>query len=160
MKGLRKGCVWEVSWRRNRDCNILTSISSDYSSTSSSFYWAAQPGSWGPKPPLQRWHSLRQLISNKDWNSLSRTELCLPQTPTNWHPLNQTVCGTGLYNSLTASCFLWASHLHRSRLYLDVFDRMHLFLDWRLRRRSICYTIIHHSGYVLQTISCVQTKLL
>ena len=29
----------------------------------------------------------------------------------------------------------------RSRLYLDVFDRMHLFLDWRLGRRSICYIV-------------------
>ena len=27
----------------------------------------------------------------------------------------------------------------RSRLYLDVFDRMHLFLDLRLCRRSLCY---------------------
>ena len=26
------------------------------------------------------------------------------------------------------------------RLYPDIFDRIHLFLDWRLGRRSICYT--------------------
>ena len=29
----------------------------------------------------------------------------------------------------------------RSRLYLDIFDRMHLFLDWRLGRRSIYNTL-------------------
>ena len=60
--------------------------------------------------------------------------------------LTQTVCGTWLYNCLMPTCFLWASHLHRiqpvhrSRWYFDIFDRMHLFLDWRLGRRSICYT--------------------
>ena len=59
--------------------------------------------------------------------------------------LTQTVCGTRLYNCLTPTCFLWASHLHRiqpvhkSRWYSDNFDRMHLFLDWLLGRRSICY---------------------
>ena len=36
-KGLRKGYVWEVSWRLNRDCNILTPSSSVFSSTSFSF---------------------------------------------------------------------------------------------------------------------------
>ena len=29
-----------------------------------------------------------------------------------------------------------------SRLYVDVFDKMHLFLDWWLGRRSICYTVL------------------
>ena len=38
--------------------------------------------------------------------------------------LTGTVCGTGLYNCLSFTCFLWASHLHRiqpvhmSRWYL------------------------------------------
>ena len=31
----------------------------------------------------------------------------------NWLQLTQTVCGTGLYNCLTFTCFLWASQLHR-----------------------------------------------
>ena len=52
----------------------------------------------------------------------------------NWPELqlNQTVCGTWLYNWLTSTCFMWASHLHRiqpvhrSRWYSDIFDRMHL----------------------------------
>ena len=58
----------------------------------------------------------------------------------------QAVCGTWLYNYLTSTCFLWASQLHRiqpvhrSRWYPDIFDRMHLFLDWRLGRGSICYS--------------------
>ena len=51
-KGLCKGYVGEVSWRLNRDCNILTPISSIFSSTSFSFCWAAQPGalSWFSLP--------------------------------------------------------------------------------------------------------------
>ena len=43
-KGLWKGYVWEVSWRLNKDCNILTPRSSGYSSTSFSSCRAAQPG--------------------------------------------------------------------------------------------------------------------
>ena len=48
---------------------------------------------------------------------------------------------------LTSTCFLmaWQLHrvqfVHRSRWYLGVFDRMHLFLDWRLGRGPICYSI-------------------
>ena len=65
------------------------------------------------------------------------------------HQLTDSNCGTGLYICLTPTCFLWVSHLHqtqpvhRSRLYLDVLDRMHLFLDWQLGRRSICYIYIY-----------------
>ena len=43
-KGLRKGYVWEVSWRLNKNCNILNPSSSGYSSTSFSSCGAAQPG--------------------------------------------------------------------------------------------------------------------
>ena len=39
---------------------------------------------------------------------------------------------------LTPTCFLWASTGQGDR-YSDIFDRMHLFLDWWLGRRSICY---------------------
>ena len=104
------------------DCHILTLSSSDHSSSSSSFCWAAQPGSWGPKPSVWRWLSLQQLRLELELNSA-----CLELQ------LTQTVCGTWLYNCLTPTCFLGASHLHRiqpvhrSRWYSDIFDRMHLF---------------------------------
>ena len=113
------------------DYNILTVSSSDYSSTSFSFCWAAQPG-------VTKGHKLSVSSSF----SLPRTAT---QTPTNWLQLTQGVCGTWLYNCLTYTCFLLASQLHRiqpvhrSRWYPDIFDRMHLFLDWRLGRGSICY---------------------
>ena len=44
-----KDCAWEVSWRPNKDCNILTPPhSSGYHSLSFPFSWAAQLGAWGP----------------------------------------------------------------------------------------------------------------
>ena len=55
-------------------------------------------GSWGPKP------SAGSLFS------LPRTET---RTLTNWLELTKTIGGTGLYNCLTSTCFLWVSHLHR-----------------------------------------------
>ena len=50
-------------------------------------------GSWGPLTFCWVWFSL-------------------PQTVTNWLQLTEPDCGTGLYNCLTYTCFLWASHLH------------------------------------------------
>ena len=57
-KGLRKGYVWEVSWRLNRDSNILTPSSSVFSSISFSFCWAAQPGTLRSQPFADSWFSL------------------------------------------------------------------------------------------------------
>ena len=54
-------------------------------------------GSWGPKPSAGSWFSLPQTAT---------------RTPTNWLQLTRTVCGTGLYNCLTPTCFLWAPQLH------------------------------------------------
>ena len=93
-KGLRKGYVWEVSWRLNRDCNILIPPSSSvFSSTSFLFCRAAQLG------------ALRAQSSAESWFSL-------PWTATTHSKLTEPVCGPGLYNCLTPTCFLWASHLH------------------------------------------------
>ena len=38
--------------------------------------------------------------------------LCSTLSPNNWLQLTEPVCGPGLYNCLTSTCFLWASHLH------------------------------------------------
>ena len=88
-KRLRKGWYWlcvRGELETERDCNILTLSSSDHSSTSSSFCWAAQPGSWGPKPPVWRWLSLRHLVPNCDWNSNCDFNLnwTLPASNSNW----------------------------------------------------------------------------
>ena len=73
-----------MSWRLNRDCNILTPSSSVFSSTSFSFSWAAQP--------LLGASFLYSILSLTNWL--------------------QTSSRTGLYHCLTSTCFLWASHLH------------------------------------------------
>ena len=57
-KGLRKGYVQKVSWRLNRDCNILTPSSSVFCSTSFSFCWAARPGALKAQPSAESWFSL------------------------------------------------------------------------------------------------------
>ncbi len=47
-KGYERVIVWEVSWRLNKDCNILTPSSSGYNSTSFLFSRAAQPEAQRP----------------------------------------------------------------------------------------------------------------
>ena len=118
---------WVADWT---NCNILIPSSFVFSSTSFSFCWAAQSGVLRVHSPLLGAGSLYSILS-----------------PTNWLQLTEPVCGTRLYNCLTTTCFLRASHLHPIQpvhsqgLYPDMFDRMHLFLDWRMGRRSICYKI-------------------
>ena len=81
----------------------------------------------------------QQRLELELWLQLKLNPACLE------FQLTQTVCGTWLYNCLTPSCFLWASHVHRIqpvhrwRWYSDIFDQMYLFLDWRLGQRSISY---------------------
>ena len=93
---IRKRCErvarerWIGDWT---DCNILTPSSSVFSSTSFSCGWAAQPGVLRAQPSAVSWFSL-------------------PRTATNWLQVTEPVCGTGLYNCLTSTCFLWASDLH------------------------------------------------
>ena len=55
---LRKGYVWEVSWRLNKDCNILTPSSFVFSSISFSFSGAAQPGVLMAQLSAESWFSL------------------------------------------------------------------------------------------------------
>ena len=89
-KGLRKGYVREVSWRLNKNCNILTPSSSGYSSTSFSSCGTAQPG------------ALRaQLSAGSGSHRLELQQL----TPNSNLQLTRTSCSTGLYNCLTFICF-------------------------------------------------------
>ena len=89
-KGLRKGYMWEVSWRLNKNCNILTPSSSGYSSASFPFCWDAQQG------------ALRaQLSSGSGSHCLIQQQL----TPNSDLRLTRTSSGIGLYNCLTPTCF-------------------------------------------------------
>ena len=89
-KGLRKGYVWEVGWRLNKDCNILNLSSSGYSSISFSSYGAAQPG------------ALRAHLSAGSGSHCFKLQ---PLTPNSDLQLTRTSCGTGLCNCLTSTCF-------------------------------------------------------
>ena len=88
---IRKGCErvvcerWVGDWT---DCNILTPSSSVFSSTSFSFSWAAQPGVL--RKPALCWELV---LTDSNSNKMIQ--------------LTRTVCGTGLYNCLTTTCFLW-----------------------------------------------------
>ena len=132
-KWLRKGyerliCErWVGDWT---NCNILTPSSFVFSSTSFSFCWLLNRGSWGPIALcwglVLTTASYAQLTDSYKLNFLSHRVISLFDV----HLLPVSVA------------FAPNSTRQRSRVYLDVFDRMHLFLDWRLGRRSICYMFI------------------
>ena len=93
---IRNGCERVVCERWVRDwtnCNILTPSFFVFSSTSFLLCWLLNRGPEGPQSYAGSWFSL-------------------PRTATNWLQLTKPVCGTGLYNCLTPTCFLWVSHLH------------------------------------------------
>ena len=122
-KELRKGYVWEVSWRLNKLQHIDTQIPLTLAALLSRSA-AAQSGVLRIQSPLLGAGSLYSIIS-----------------PTNWLQTNCTSCRTGLYHCFTSHLISVsvssAPHSTRpqSRLYTDIFDRMHLYLDWRLGGR-------------------------
>ena len=126
-KGLRKVYEWEVSWRLNRDYNILTPSSSVFSGTSFSFCWVAQPGALSAQPSAECWFSLPRTATT---DSKLQTKNFLSHRVISLFDANLLLVGvTSAPNSTYP----------QSKLYPDIFDRMHLFLDRRLARRSICY---------------------
>ena len=109
-KGLRKGYVWKVSWRLNKDCNILTPSSSGYSSTSFLSRGAAQLGG-----------GLRAHLSARSGSHCLELQQLTPNSK-----LTRTSCGTGLYNCSVSVASAHNSTRPQSRLFPDIFDRMHL----------------------------------
>ena len=77
----------------------MTPSSSVFSSTFFSSCWAAQPG-------VLRAQALC-------WEMVLSASNCNSNFSCNWLQLTRTLCGTGLYNCLSPTCFLWVSHLHR-----------------------------------------------
>ena len=118
-----------------------------YSSTSSSFCWAAQPGSWGPKPSVWRWLSLRHLVPNCDWNS----NCPLPDSNSNWLKPSMAPGYIIVWHPPASCGRRICTEFNPSTGQGNIFDRMHLFLpliypgaslNWRLGRGSICYKYI------------------
>ena len=119
-KGYERVIVWEVSWRLNKDCNILIPSSSDYSSISFSSCGAAQP------------EALRvQLSAGSGSHCLILQQL----TPNSDLQLTRTSCSTGLYNCLTPTCF------SERRIYTQFNPSTVKVIPWYLRRDSpVIYT--------------------
>ena len=105
-----------MSWRLNKNCNILTPSSSGYSSTSFSSCGAAQSG------------ALRaQLSAGSGSHCFELQQL----TPNSDLQLTRTSCCTGLYNCLTYTCFSErriCTQFNPSTVKVspDIFDRTHL----------------------------------
>ena len=128
-KGLRKSWCWlcvrgELETRR--DCHILTQSSSVHSSTSfSSWLGCSSVGHRGPKPSVCKLililASCPPIDSTCYWNwTDSLTGWPKPSVAPCyiivWHP--PAFCGRTHTES---------NHIHKSRWYSDIFDRMHLF---------------------------------
>ena len=118
------GCVWEASWRRGQTATFWSQALLTIVALLSHSGWAVQP--WvteGRKPSV--WKLILTLAYFPPTDSI-QLEL----------EVTQAVCGTWLYNCLAFTSFLWAyasatitefAHVHRSRWYSDIFDRMQLF---------------------------------
>ena len=124
---------WVGDWT---DCNILTPNSSVFSSTSFSFCWLLNRGPEGP---------------DLCWELVLTASNCNSNFNCNWLHLTRTICGTWLYNCLTATCFLWrrnCTEFNPSTVkvipwYLRP-DAPVIYtcasLNWQLGRGSICNT--------------------
>ena len=143
---IRKGCEsvvcerWVGDWT---DCNILTPSSSDYSSTSFSFWWAAQPGVLRAQAPCWK---LILIPSNCNSNTNKLTPTLVPGYIIVWHP--PASCGRRI-----------CTEFNPSTCQGDIFDRIHLFLDWRLRRRSVCYKNTEKSPGHLKRLAVTWTTV-
>ena len=83
LKGLRKvGYVWEVSWRRRETATYWTQVPLTIAALLPHSAGLLNGVSWGPKPSVWSWFSLRHLISdsncNRNWTD------CLPASNSNW----------------------------------------------------------------------------
>ena len=119
---------WVGDWT---NCNILTPSSFVFGSTSFSFCGAAQSGAQRAHNPLLGAASHYSILYPTNSNCLSHRVISL-------FDIHLLLVGvTSAPNSTRP----------QSKLYPDIFDWMHQFLDWRLGRRSICY----NSSWVCNT---------
>ena len=113
---------WVGDWT---DCNILTPSSSVYSSTSFLILLGCPTG--GPDGPSLLLGAGSQCLELQLELRPQLTPTMAPGYIIVWHP--------------TASCRRRiCTEFNPSTCQGDIFDRMRLFLDWRLGRSSICYT--------------------
>ena len=76
-----------------------------------------QTATYWPQIPLSLAAPLSSyvgLLNQGSWGSSPLRELVL--ITASYLQLTEPVCGTGLYNYLSSTCFFWASHLHPIQL--------------------------------------------
>ena len=74
---------------------------------------AEQTATYWPQVPLSFSALLSRSAGLLNWGSWEPNPVWeLVLTTASYHQLTEPVCGTGLYNCLTFTCFLWASYLH------------------------------------------------
>ena len=139
-KGLRKGYVWEVSWRLNKTVTYWPPSSSGYSSTSFSFYWAAQPGAWGPSSQSGAgFHA--GILSPKLWLQLTKLPFA-PGCIIVWR--SSASCGCHFCTKLNPSTV---------KVIPDIFDRMHLLFT----QVHFLFDSLYNSEFYLILIICLHT---
>ena len=142
--------MWEVSWRPNKDCNILTPPQ---------LFWLSQPFfpvllgcSTGGPTSAGTWFSFQHLLSNWLWISCRRGNIIIWCPPTSCERHN-----SHLIQPLDSQGRPW---------FPDIFDRMHLLFTRAFLlltawpgRRSICnniYYIYRERNYRFYCIWLVQ----
>ena len=158
LKRVAKGWCWlcvRGELETERDCYILTPSSSDHSSTSSSFCWVAQPGSWGPKLSVWSWFSLQHLISNWNCNSNSNSNGLQLTPASNWLKLS-VAPGYIIVWYPPASC--GRTHLHRIQSRPQVkmifrYLRPDSAVSWLTARSRV--NMLHHSPW--RILGCAYT---
>ena len=148
-----KGCVWEVSWRPNKDCKILTPAnSSAFHSLSFPFSWAAQPEAWGPS---LCWDMVLIPASSVQlvWTSCRRGYIIIWRPPTscerhNSHsiqpfdspgcpPISSTGCTCYLHRCIS-HLTAWLGSICNTRIKINIMIEGYVIFLYHMD----CYTIL------------------
>ena len=135
-KGLRKDHVWEVSWSLNKTATYWSPALLAIAALLSRSAGRLNRGSWGLT--ALRWVLV---LSTASYLQFDR-----PQTLNSLNFLSHRVISLFDIHLLPVS--VTSAHnstCPQSRLYPDIFDRMHQFLDRRLGRGSLCYKSMNSS---------------
>ena len=125
-KRVAKGLCLRGELETEQTATCWPQYSSVFCSTSFSFCWAAQQGVLCSHSSLLGAGCLYSILYPTNWTCL-------------WH---RVIYLFDIHLLLVGVTSAPNSTRPQSRLYPDIFDRMHLFLDWRQGRRSIRYTLI------------------
>ena len=111
------GCVWEVSWRRGQTATYWPTVPLTIAALLSHSGWAAEPWVTECPSPLS--------------GAGSHSGILFPTaTGTDYCPKPSVAPGYIIVSHPPASCgrtHTEFNHVHRTRWYSDIFDRMHLF---------------------------------